>query len=120
MEHCSNEVPAECADVVPYTTYPNKLLMLNGTEQYTQFSDNITAALMNCTGLDEYWTRWGVCNIMFPRCLLGFELQLCQETCFGDKLACFTEEINSSRTMFMLTPYRVAVDEMKSLNSCLP
>lgn len=82
-ETCSDEVPAECAEFIPYTTYPNTLYGLNGTDEYTDFSDRITAALHNCTNVDPFWARWGVCNMMFPRCLLGFELQLCQETCLG-------------------------------------
>jgi hypothetical protein len=38
---------------------------------------------------DEYWAKWGVCNMMFPRCLLGFELQLCQSTCLGSLVVTF-------------------------------
>mgnify|MGYP001793232278 FL=1 len=38
---------------------------------------------MNCSAIDPSWARWGVCNIMFPRCLMGFELQLCKHTCYG-------------------------------------
>ena len=83
-EKCSDQVPAECSDVVPYTTYPNSLFGLNGTAEYTDFSDRIESALRNCTNVDPFWTRWGVCNIMFPRCLLGYELQLCRETCLGE------------------------------------
>jgi len=112
MEHCSNEVPAECADVVPYTTYPNKLFMLNGTAQYTQFSDNITAALMNCSGLDELSTRWGVCNIMFPRCLLGFELQLCRETCLSG-IVSYCQEVDS-------LAYLTQICEQLPDEKCLP
>lgn len=79
-ETCNSYVAEECADLIPYTTYPNTLFGINGTEEYHNFSNAIQQALQNCT-MDEYWARWGVCNIMFPRCLQGWELQLCRDTC---------------------------------------
>lgn len=79
---CSSEVPTECADIVPYTSYPNTLFGLNETVDYDNFARTLETALQNCT-IDEFRARWGVCNIMFPRCLLGFELQLCRQTCLG-------------------------------------
>lgn len=76
-------VPEECSDIISYTNYPNTVFNLNSTEEYTAFSDNITAALSNCTGLDPYWSRWDVCHMIFPRCIMGFELILCRQNCLG-------------------------------------
>ena len=101
-ETCSDEVPAECAEFIPYTTYPNTLYGLNGTDEYTDFSDRITAALHNCTNVDPFWARWGVCNMMFPRCLLGFELQLCQETCLGKSNVRLPVYIHTTTAIFIL------------------
>ena len=88
MDKCDANVPANCSDIIPYTTYPNDVFGLNSTEEYKAFGENITAALMTCTSVDEDVARWGVCNMMFPRCLLGFELQLCQESCMGKCVYC--------------------------------
>jgi hypothetical protein len=80
---CTDLVPEECADIIPYTSYPNTLFGLNNEEDYTNFTNTIKAAMSNCT-MEEEWAHWGVCNIMFPRCLLGFDLQLCRNTCLGN------------------------------------
>ena len=39
-------------------------------------------ALENCT-MDKDVARWGACNMMYPRCLLGWELQFCRQSCLG-------------------------------------
>lgn len=87
---CSDEKctpgPEECRDIIPYTTIPNRLYGLNTTEEYENFATSIENALRdNCT-MDESDAKWGVCNMMFPRCLLGWELQFCQEACLGMNL----------------------------------
>lgn len=85
-ELCS-PAPEECKDIVPYTTYPNKIFELETEEDYLNFSTTIQKALANCT-IDELTAKWGVCNMMFPRCLMGFELQLCRNTCLSTLLSC--------------------------------
>ncbi|XP_067935633.1 low-density lipoprotein receptor-related protein 1B-like [Watersipora subatra] len=85
-EKCS-PAPEECKDIVPYTTYPNKIFELETEEDYLNFSTTIQKALANCT-IDEFTAKWGVCNMMFPRCLMGFELQLCRNTCLSTLLSC--------------------------------
>ncbi|XP_067935639.1 low-density lipoprotein receptor-related protein 8-like [Watersipora subatra] len=85
-EKCS-PAPEECKDIVPYTTYPNKIFELETEEDYLNFSTTIQKALANCT-IDELTAKWGVCNMMFPRCLMGFELQLCRNTCLSTLLSC--------------------------------
>ena len=84
-EKCSS-APDECADIIPYTTYPNQLFELNSTEEYTNFSDAVRMSLEQCS-IDPYMARWGACNMMFPRCLMGYELQFCRKSCLGKKFA---------------------------------
>ena len=72
----------ECRDIIPYTTYPNQLYELNTTEEYAAFNESIWMALDNCT-MDPYFARWGVCTMMYPRCLQGWELQFCRQSCLG-------------------------------------
>ena len=75
------EVPEECSDIIPYTSYPNKLLALESAEDYERLGDRIQKAAANCS--DGEKIRWGACHMMFPRCLMGHELYLCKDTCRG-------------------------------------
>ena len=86
--------PDDCRDIIPYTTKTNKLYELETEEDYKNFSDAAIKALEQCT-IDAYTARWGVCNMMFPRCLLGWELQFCRQSCLGN------ESINSSNKVFL-------------------
>lgn len=88
---CSSEVPQECAHYVPYTSYPNELFGLDSEEDYLNMSSMMEQALRdsNCTGEHEEFT-WGVCSILFPRCLLGFSLYPCRQSCLG-KQCCARE-----------------------------
>ncbi|KAF6017572.1 hypothetical protein EB796_024123 [Bugula neritina] len=103
---CSAEVPAECAEFIPYTTYPNKLFNLTTEDEYGNFSASIEFILRNnCTDVDEYWATWGVCNMMFPRCLQGFELQLCRNTCLdGVRYSCNGEGRDYLESLCMKLP----------------
>ena len=80
-EKC-RESPEECRDIIPYTTHSNRLYGLNSTEEYSNFTDAIRASLEQCT-IDPYLARWGACYIIYPRCLLGWELQFCRKSCLG-------------------------------------
>ena len=83
---CSDEkcypAPKECDDIIPYTTHSNSLYGLNSTEDYMNFSMSVKQSLHNCT-IDPFMARWAACNMIFPRCLLGWELQLCRQSCLG-------------------------------------
>ena len=79
---CTDQVDAECRDIIPYTSYPNKLFGLESAEDYNNFTMKMKDALSNCT-VDPEMARWGACNIILPRCLLGYDLQLCRNTCLG-------------------------------------
>lgn len=79
--------PEECKDIIPYTTLPNRLFGLNTEAEYLNFTHDVQMALQNCT-MDEASAKWAVCNMMFPRCLLGWELQVCKKTCLGTNLKC--------------------------------
>ena len=79
-QKCDAEVPPECADIVPYTSYPNERLGLKDEESYKNLSMAIKRAINESCG-DHEMMRWGACNLVFPRCLLGWELQMCRRTC---------------------------------------
>ena len=80
-EKCTT-APKECGDIIPYTSETNKLFELETEADYMNFSNAIMNSLEECN-MDSYIARWGVCNMMFPRCLLGWELQFCKWTCLG-------------------------------------
>lgn len=82
MEQCSFDVPEECADIIPYTKYPNTLFELETDEDYREIADRIYKAAEDCS--DNETIRWGACHMLFPRCLLGHELHLCKDTCMGE------------------------------------
>jgi hypothetical protein len=70
-----------CADVIPYTRYPNRRLQLYEREDYEGLLTKIHESAANCS--DAETIRWGVCHSVFPRCLMGFEMYLCQDICVG-------------------------------------
>ena len=80
-ERCSDEVPELCADIIPYTSFPNKVLGLEDEDDYKRLLERIHCATSNCT--DNEKLRWGVCHMVFPRCLMGHHLHLCRRTCRG-------------------------------------
>ena len=83
---CSKDVcrptPEGCSDIIPYTSKTNKLYDLETEEDFKNFSMSLHMALENCT-MDKDVARWGACNMMYPRCLLGWELQFCRQSCLG-------------------------------------
>lgn len=81
QQWCSDEVPAECKSVIPYTSYPNTRLGLMDEEAYGNISQMIMEAAQNCT--DPEKIMMGACHILFPRCLMGYSFYLCKQTCMG-------------------------------------
>ena len=80
------ESPAEeCSDIIPYTSKTNKLYDLETEEDFKNFSMSLHMALENCT-MDKDVARWGACNMIYPRCLMGWELQFCRQNCLGTNL----------------------------------
>ena len=80
---CSDDVPEECQHIIPYTSYPNRLFGLEDEEDYKNVTDMVMKAVEDyCNDTDTI--GWGACNMLFPRCLLGFPLYLCRETCLGE------------------------------------
>jgi len=67
---------------VPYTSFPNERLGLMNEEDYLNVSSLMKEAIENCSRPDEL--AWGACNILFPRCLLGFDLYPCRDACLGE------------------------------------
>ena len=77
------EPPADqCSDIIPYTSKTNKLYDLETEEDFKNFSMSLHMALENCT-MDKDVARWGACNMIYPRCLMGWELQFCRQSCLG-------------------------------------
>jgi hypothetical protein len=74
-----------CSDVIPYTSYPNTLFNLTDKEDYEEFSMMVKGAIENCT--DPETLMKGACHIAFPRCLMGFSLYMCRQTCMGTERA---------------------------------
>ena len=80
------EPPADqCSDIIPYTSKTNKLYDLETEEDFKNFSMSLHMALENCT-MDKDVARWGACNMIYPRCLMGWELQFCRQSCLGTNL----------------------------------
>ena len=83
---CSEEkcrpAPDQCSDIIPYTSMTNKLYDLETEEDFKNFSMSLHMALENCT-MDKDVARWGACNMIYPRCLMGWELQFCRQSCLG-------------------------------------
>lgn len=65
-----------------YASFPNPLM---GSTNYSQFEAKVKAAAESCTNPEAIY--WGACNIVYPKCLLGYTLQLCRHTCLGE-LSC--------------------------------
>ena len=84
-EKCSDQVPELCADIIPYTSYPNNVLGLRDEDDYKRLLERIDCAKSNCTDDDDK-LRWGVCHMVFPRCLMGHQLHLCRSTCRGKRV----------------------------------
>ena len=82
METCSSEVPDMCADIIPYTSYPNRRLRLFEKDAYEELLDEIKDAASKCK--DPEAIRWGVCNSVYPRCLMGHQMYLCKDVCIGE------------------------------------
>ena len=72
----------ECSDIIPYTSKTNKLYELETKEDYGNFSEAVMRSLEQCT-FDPYMARWGACNMIHPRCLMGWELQFCRKSCLS-------------------------------------
>ena len=90
------EPPADqCSDIIPYTSKTNKLYDLETEEDFKNFSMSLHMALENCT-MDKDVARWGACNMIYPRCLMGWELQFCQHSCLGLKFVLLNHLYDSS------------------------
>ena len=74
--------PKGCEDIIPYTSKTNTLYKLETEEEYKNFSGAVIKSLEQCS-IDPYMARWGACNMIHPRCLMGWELQLCKQNCLG-------------------------------------
>ena len=72
----------ECSDIIPYTSYPNEALGLYNRSDYESLSGRIMTAV-NSSCSNHTMMRWGACNMLFPRCLMGYDLLLCRNTCLG-------------------------------------
>ena len=86
--NCSEEKcmspPDGCSDIIPYTSQNNTLFELETEEDFKNFSMSLHMALENCT-MDKDVARWGACNMMYPRCLMGWERQFCKWSCLGEQ-----------------------------------
>jgi hypothetical protein len=78
---CFTDMPDVCKAIIPYTSYPNEPLQLFDEEAYVKISTEVWAAAHSCNNTDAI--IWGACNAIYPRCLLGFSLYLCRQTCLG-------------------------------------
>lgn len=65
-----------------YASHPNRLLGPMNESEYMMMGEELKAAADNCSNPEVIY--WGACNIMYPKCLLGYTLQLCQHTCLGE------------------------------------
>ena len=82
---CSTEVPSMCRNYIPYVSYPNERFGLyNESDYYNVTADLIETIEQSCNSSDQQSIQWGVCNMIFPRCLMGFPLYLCRESCLGE------------------------------------
>jgi hypothetical protein len=75
-------VPAECRGVIPYTSYPNERFGLYTEEDYRNLSAQIASAAEGCSDAES--VRVGACQVLFPRCLMGYSLYPCRATCLGN------------------------------------
>lgn len=73
-----------CEDLIPYTSYPNTRLGLHDKDDYEKLLSMVHTSAQNCS--DPETIRWGVCNSVFPRCLLGYPLYMCKDICMGEWL----------------------------------
>lgn len=64
-----------------HAKYPNPILEPMNETELMMMGERLKAAADNCSNPEV--VRWGACNIMYPKCLLGETLQLCRQTCLG-------------------------------------
>lgn len=79
---CHTEVPDDCKGIIPYVSYPNELLQLYDETEYYNRTAEVWKAAQSCNNTDAI--IWGACNAIYPRCLGGYPLYLCKETCLGE------------------------------------
>ena len=70
----------------------NKLYDLETEEDFKNFSMSLHMALENCT-MDKDVARWGACNMIYPRCLKGWELQFCRKSCLSKNFLNFDSKL---------------------------
>lgn len=80
---CFTDMAPECKSIIPYTSYPNEPLGLYDEEAYRNVTADVWAAAYSCN--DTEAIIWGACNAIYPRCLMGFPLHLCRQTCLGKR-----------------------------------
>lgn len=82
---CFTDMPEECKPIIPYTSYPNEPLGLYDEAAYRNLTAEVWMAVQSCNNTEEM--IWGACNVIYPRCLLGYQLFLCRQTCLGERRA---------------------------------
>ena len=88
----------ECKAVIGYTSYPNKRFNLSTEADYYNISSLIWQAAHECDDTDEVIA--GACNIVFPRCLMGYSLELCRQSCLGKRVRKPTFRMHCVRLAF--------------------
>lgn len=76
-------MPDVCKAVIPYTDYPNKRFDLFIEDDYYNISMKIHEAAQECEDPDEVIA--GACSIIYPRCLMGYTLEICRQSCLGKR-----------------------------------
>lgn len=71
----------ECKAIIGYTSYPNERFNLSSEADYHNISSKIWQAAHECDNTDEVIA--GACRIVYPRCLMGYSLELCRQSCLG-------------------------------------
>lgn len=73
----------ECKAVIGFTSYPNERLGLDSAEEYYNVTMMAWRAAQQCEDADEVIA--GACHVIYPRCLMGYSLELCRRTCLGER-----------------------------------
>lgn len=74
-------MPDECKGVIPYTSYPNEPLGLANEGDYVNVTTTVWMAAESCN--DTQAIILGGCYAIYPRCINGVPVPLCQRNCLG-------------------------------------
>lgn len=77
-QSCSESVPGECLQFIPYTSSSSELEVPGSPGN---LSVMIQEAASNCT--DDKDVTLAMCTFMYPRCLLSSAVYPCRQTCYG-------------------------------------